>query len=216
MSHASGSLQAGADWANVSAPVRCWPGSRSGGLAVSIMMFLRLACCCVSFFPCGWERRWNRRLFPQNPASEKWLCILQEIIRSEDVMKNSFPQPGACGIVPGTSRVKTTTSSSGKPCHDWRRSSWQAGDPRGALTTYGKFDELTARLGQTQAAKVRQMIEHEGRCATCALRTAKLPVQPHGGVVPDRFVSSGYINSREGPRDYPDSDGHAPAMPVAT
>ena len=102
------------------------------------------------------------------PGVRKMAVRLQEIIRSEDVMKNSFRNRERVELFQRNLARETNDIVVWETLPRLAEEQLRAGDPRGALTTYGKFDELTARLGQTQAAKVRQMIEHER--ALCYLR----------------------------------------------
>ena len=102
------------------------------------------------------------------PGVRKMAARLQEIIRNEDVMKNAFRNRERADLIQKNLERETNTIVVWQSLPNLADEQVRAGDPNGALATYDRFDELTARLGQTQSAKVRQMMEHER--AVCYLR----------------------------------------------
>lgn len=93
---------------------------------------------------------------------------LREIVRTEDVMKNPFRNRERAELLKARIASETDASRIWQMLPQLADEQLKAGDPRGALATYDRFDQLTASSRLTLEPKHRQMIQHER--AVCYLR----------------------------------------------
>lgn len=93
---------------------------------------------------------------------------LREIVRTEDVMKNPFRNRERAELLKARIASETDAFRIWQLLPQLADEQLRAGDPRGALATYDRFDQLTASSRLTLEPKHRQMIQHER--AVCYLR----------------------------------------------
>ena len=105
---------------------------------------------------------------PVKPGVRKMEQRLREIVRTEDVMKNPFRNRERAELLKARIASETDAFRIWQLLPQLADEQLKAGDPRGALATYDRFDQLTASSRLTLEPKHRQMIQHER--AVCYLR----------------------------------------------
>lgn len=86
---------------------------------------------------------------------------IQEIIRTEDIMKNAFRNRERAVILAAAMSSQTNAVKVWEMLPQLADEQLRAGNPRSALASYEKFEQTALALGQTISAKSRQMIQHE-------------------------------------------------------
>ncbi len=99
---------------------------------------------------------------------QKMAARLQEIVRTEDVMKNSFRNRERAAVIKGEIAVETDSVKRWLLLPRLADEELRSGDPSGALASYEKFERGAAAVGQTIQAKQQLMLRHEK--AICNLR----------------------------------------------
>jgi hypothetical protein len=107
-------------------------------------------------------------LAPVKPGVRKMEQRLREIIRTENVMNNPFRNQELVDLLQTAIASETNELRLLQLLPQLADEQLRAGDPRGALVSYDKFDQLTASLGRVLQPKQRQMIQQER--AVCYLR----------------------------------------------
>lgn len=106
---------------------------------------------------------------PSNkPGVRKMAALLQEIIRTEDIMKNSFRNRERAALTKGELASETNSLKAWLMLPRLADEQLRSGDLAGALASYENFEQGASALGQTIQAKQRLMLQHER--AICHLR----------------------------------------------
>lgn len=102
------------------------------------------------------------------PGVREMAARLQQIIRDEDVMNNTFRNRDRVRVMEGQLAKETNAVVVWETLPQLADEQLRAGDPQAALANYDRFEKLSAQLGQPLQPRVSQMIAHQK--AVCYLR----------------------------------------------